>query len=106
MAEQYPGYQGGTAAAKPNNNLVLAIVCLILCCLPLGVVSLIFALQVDGKWNQGDYQGAQDSAQKAKTWALVGIIGGAVINIALVIVYVLVIAAATTVTVITTTTRF
>ena len=31
----------------------------LLCCLPAGIVSIVFAAQVDGKWNSGDYAGAR-----------------------------------------------
>jgi hypothetical protein len=60
------------------NNLVLAIVAsalsLILCCLPHGVVSLIFALQVDKKAQAGDLQGATNAARQAKLWAWISLI--------------------------------
>ena len=74
MAESYAGgYPGGTSAEKPNNNLVWAIVAIVMCTI-FGIISLIFALQVDNKWNMGDYQGAMDSAKKAKSFAMIGII--------------------------------
>jgi hypothetical protein len=77
---QPPGYGGGGGApmAKPSNNLVMAIVVTLLCCLPAGVVSIVYAAQVDGKWNSGDYQGAQQAAKNARTWAFVSIGAGAV----------------------------
>ena len=37
-----------------------------------------FASQVNSKWAQGDQAGALASAQKAKTWSIVGIVVGAV----------------------------
>ena len=52
-----------------------------LCCLPAGVVSIVFAAQVDGKWNSGDYTGAQASSQKARTWAIVSAVVGLVISV-------------------------
>jgi Interferon-induced transmembrane protein len=54
----------------PQNNLVWAILSTVLCCLPLGVVSIVFAAQVNGKWAQGDFAGAQESAKKAKQFAI------------------------------------
>jgi t-SNARE complex subunit (syntaxin) len=44
------------------------------CCLPHGLISLIFALQVNKKAAAGDMQGAVNSAKQAKTWAIVSII--------------------------------
>jgi hypothetical protein len=64
------------------NNLVLAIIAsavsLIFCCLPHGLVSLIFALQVDKKAQAGDIQGATNAARQAKMWAWISIIVTAV----------------------------
>jgi hypothetical protein len=54
----------------PPNNLVWGILTTLLCCLPLGVVSIVFASQVNGKWASGDYAGAQQSAAKAKQFAI------------------------------------
>ena len=53
------------------NYLVQAIVVTILCCLPFGIVSIVFAAQVNGKLGAGDYAGALDASNKAKTWAWV-----------------------------------
>ena len=64
-------------APPPNNNLVLAIVAtvisVIFCCVPHGVVSLIFATQVNRKSAAGDLQGALNAARQAKVWAFVSI---------------------------------
>ncbi len=55
----------------PPNYLVFAILTTILCCLPFGIVSIIFAAQVNSKWVAGDFAGAQISSKNAKTWAWV-----------------------------------
>jgi hypothetical protein len=59
-----PGYQSygspAPAGPKPDNYLVWAILSTLFCCLPLGVASIVFAAQVDGKYNSGDYAGAVD----------------------------------------------
>ncbi|MDS1269349.1 CD225/dispanin family protein [Lipingzhangella sp. LS1_29] len=48
----------------------------LLCCTLFGIISLIFSLQVSNKWQIGDYHGAQDAANKAKIFGLIGLIGG------------------------------
>ncbi len=53
---------------KPANNLVGAILVTIFCCLPFGIPAIIYAAQVDGKYNAGDQAGAEESAAKAKKW--------------------------------------
>ena len=55
-------------AVKPDNYLVWAILGTIFCCLPFGIVSIVYASKVDGLWAAGDYYGAEEAARKAKTW--------------------------------------
>jgi hypothetical protein len=50
---------------------VWAILSTVLCCLPLGIASIVFAAQVDSKWSAGDYAGARESSQKAKMFAII-----------------------------------
>ena len=38
----------------PDNNLVWAILCTVLCCLPFGIVSIIKSTKVKELWAQGD----------------------------------------------------
>lgn len=57
-------------ATKVDNNLVLAIFVTVLCCLPLGVVGIVHAAQVNAKAQAGDVAGATESAAKARTWSL------------------------------------
>jgi hypothetical protein len=51
------------------NYLVQSILVTLCCCLPFGVVAIIFAAQVNSKLAAGDYAGAVDSSQKAKMWS-------------------------------------
>jgi ABC-type Fe3+ transport system permease subunit len=73
--------------SKPANNMVWAILTTVLCCLPFGVVSIVYASQVDGKWNSGDHAGAQEAADKAKRWAIIS----AVVGVVAVVLYLLVV---------------
>lgn len=75
----------GMPGARPNNNLVLAIITTVLCCLPLGIWAIIKAAEVNGKWDRGDYIGAQESADMAKKVSIWGIVGGGVVTIIYVI---------------------
>jgi len=60
-----------TTTSVPN-YLVPAIISLF-CCLPGGIVAVIFAAQVNGKVQAGDIAGAQDSAKKAKMFSFISI---------------------------------
>jgi hypothetical protein len=66
---------------KPENYLVWAILATLCCCLPGGIVAIIYAAQVDTKYNAGDYAGARQSSDNAKLWSMisagVGFVGGA-----------------------------
>ena len=64
---------------KPDSNLLWAILSTLFCCLPLGIVSIINAAKVDGLYVTGDYQGAQDAADKAKKYALYSAVCGVII---------------------------
>jgi hypothetical protein len=50
---------------------VWGILSTLFCCLPLGIASIVFAAQVDGKWASGDYAGARESSEKAKRFAMI-----------------------------------
>ena len=65
---QLPGYQ--PAAAVPN-YLVFAILSTVFCCLPTGIVSIIYAAQVNTKVAAGDMAGATQASNNAKLWALI-----------------------------------
>ncbi|GLW97365.1 CD225/dispanin family protein [Microtetraspora sp. NBRC 16547] len=73
-----PGGYGG-APTPPNNHLVMAIITTVLCCLPLGVVSIVFATQVNSKWAMGDFQGAMAASESAKKWWIASMITAAVL---------------------------
>lgn len=63
-------------APRIENHLVGAILSTLFCCLPLGIVSIVFANQVNAKLTQGDVVGAQEASKKAKGWMIASIILG------------------------------
>ena len=67
----------------PDNNLIWAILCTVLCCLPLGIIAIIKATKVRELWALGDYAGSEQAAADAKKYS----IWGAVISIVLMIIY-------------------
>lgn len=75
---QYGQPYGQAPGSPPPNYLVPAILTTVFCCLPLGIASIVFAAQVNGKYSSGDLAGAQESSRKAKqfaTWsAVVGVV--------------------------------
>jgi hypothetical protein len=53
------------------NYLAQAILVTIFCCIPAGIVAIVFSAQVNGKLAAGDYDGAVRSSNTAKTWCWV-----------------------------------
>jgi hypothetical protein len=88
-AAGYPGAPGAPgipygspAGAMPTTYLIPSILATVLCCLPAGVVAIIFATQVTSKWNAGDYAGAARASKQAKTWLIVAAAVGLVAGVA------------------------
>jgi predicted secreted protein len=77
-----PGYnQPGIGATPPPNYLVWAILSTLFCCLPLGIASIVFAAQVNSKWQAGDFAGAQESSAKAKKFAIISAVAGIIVGV-------------------------
>ena len=55
-----------------ENWLVEAILVTLLCCLPFGVVGIIFAAQVNTKQQAGDSEGAEKARRDAAKWTKIG----------------------------------
>ncbi len=86
------GSRQGPPGPPPNNHMAFAILATVLCCLPLGIVGIVKASEVNNKWAVGDYAGARGAAESARKFSMWGmILGGGVI--ALVVVAYVVIAA-------------
>lgn len=58
-----------TNAERVPNHLVWAILSTLFCCLPLGIVSIVYASQVDGRRLSGDIAGARELSKKAGAWS-------------------------------------
>jgi interferon-induced transmembrane protein/uncharacterized protein DUF4339 len=75
----FPQQQQQYPPGSVPNYLVPAILATLFCCLPFGIVSIVYAAQVNSKLAAGDYAGAMEASQKAKTWAWwsfgIGLIG-------------------------------
>ena len=64
-------YEQQPVQPPPSNYLVFAILTTIFCCQIFGIISIVYAAQVNSKWYAGDYQGAIDASRNAKLWAWV-----------------------------------
>jgi hypothetical protein len=76
MNEHHELGTSSTTQVPPPNYLAWSIVTTILCCLPFGIVSIVYAAQVNSKWQSGDYEGSKLASKNAKTWAWVSFAAG------------------------------
>jgi len=60
----------------PNNHLALAIITTLLCCQLTGIISIVYASQVNSKFLAGDHVGAERASKNAQTWWIVSIVIG------------------------------
>jgi hypothetical protein len=60
-------------SAQIPNYLVHSILMMLFCCLPFGIVALVFASQVNSKIAAGDIAGAQEASNTAKKWLMIGL---------------------------------
>jgi hypothetical protein len=51
------------------NHLAKAILVTLFCCLPFGIIAIVFASQVDGKVASGDLNGARQASDKSNFWS-------------------------------------
>ncbi len=58
---------------RPNSYLALAIISTILCCLPIGIVGIVYATKVNSSYEDGTYDEAISASKNAKTWGLVSV---------------------------------
>ena len=58
---------------RPSSYLALAIISTILCCLPTGIVSIIYATKVNSAYEDGKYDEANRASKNAKLWGFVSV---------------------------------
>src|ERR1041384_290179 len=70
MAQEFTPPPPSDTHDKVPNYLIPAIISA-LCCFPLGIISIIFAAQVNSKVAAGDTAGALDASKKAKMFSYI-----------------------------------
>src|SRR5918912_4058527 len=70
MAQEWTPPPASGPTERVPNYLIPAILSAI-CCFPLGIISIVFAAQVNGKVASGDIQGALDASKKAKLFSYI-----------------------------------
>lgn len=68
-------------ATRPKTYLTSGLFALLLCW-PLAIVSIVYAMKVDGAWESGEYVAAQRYSREANRWSLyagvvfIAVVGG------------------------------
>lgn len=63
--------------------IIFSILVTLCCCLPLGIVSIVYASKINSLQNAGDYEGAKAAAKKANIFMIVGAVGGLIASVGL-----------------------
>ena len=84
---QPPAYSSSQIQPNIPNYLWQSIVATVLCCMPFGVVAIVFSAKVDGLVARGDIAGANAASKSAKNWMIAAAAsGGAIVLIYVVMV--------------------
>ncbi|MDE7125964.1 MAG: CD225/dispanin family protein [Muribaculaceae bacterium] len=62
----------------PPTYIALSIIATICCCLPFGIVAIVYSSQVSARYTSGDYEGAEKASQRAELWLILAIVFGLV----------------------------
>ena len=76
-AEQQP--QQDEVPPCPPTNLVWAIIATVLCCMPAGIVGIVYALKVTSRYRMGDIKGAERASETGAWWCIASIILGIIV---------------------------
>lgn len=76
LSKPDPAYPQNQTYQGPNipTNLWQSIVVTLLCCLPFGIVAIVYAAKVDGLKARGDVAGAMSAAASSRTWCNVSLL--------------------------------
>ena len=70
----------------PKTWMLEAILVTLFCCLPFGIVGIVFASKVNNLYAMGDYDGAKRASDNAKTWTLIAFFAGILIWLSYIII--------------------
>lgn len=74
-------YSQNDMPPMPQTYLVWSILVTILCCIPLGIVAIVYSSGVESAYNQGNYALAQAKSRKALNWVIASVVCGFVVGV-------------------------
>lgn len=72
---------------QPSNYLVWSILTTLFCCLPAGIVAIVYSAKVDSAWAAGRYDDAVRFSKNAKQWCIISALISVVSSIVFTILY-------------------
>jgi len=72
-----------------NTWLVPSILAAVFCCIPLGIIAIVYAARANSAVGSGNYQLAQECAGKAKIWFWIAFVSGFILTFLCLIVQIL-----------------
>lgn len=78
-----PGNQPSAPAERkpmPKSYLLWAILATIFCCMPAGIVAIVFSTQVSSRYFVGDEAGAEKASNRAQIWIIASIVLSIITN--------------------------
>lgn len=70
------GFGPNGVPPMPDNYLIWAILATICCCIPTGIVAIIYAAKVSPAYYRGDYIAAMDASSKAQLLVIISFVAG------------------------------
>lgn len=80
---QTPGQTSGPIPGRepmPPTYMLWAVIATICCCMPAGIVAIIYSSSVSSKYFARDYEGAKRASENAEIWIIASIVLGIVVN--------------------------
>ncbi len=75
------GTEAGATTIEIETYLRSAILTTLCCCMPAGIVAIVYAAQVKGRAEAGDIAGAQQLSRKARLWCWISLGSGLVVGV-------------------------
>lgn len=64
----------------PPSFMLWAVLSTLCCCMPAGIVAIVYSAYVSNRWFAGDAEGARRASRRVELWVIISIVAGIVIN--------------------------
>lgn len=73
-----PAVPGSREEPMPPTYLVWSVVMTVLCCMPAGVVAIVFSSLVSSRYYTGDTEGSRRASRMAEIWIIISFVAGVI----------------------------